>query len=148
MRRLLFGFLIVWVGHAVPAADQPDRWESAIRAVEEQDRMAPPPPGGNVFVGSSSIRFWKLADSFPDLACVNRGFGGSEMADSARYADRIVTPYKPRVVVLYAGDNDLALGKSPEAVRDDYKQFVAKVRAKLPDVKIVCIAVKPSLQRW
>ena len=130
------------------AADPTDRWEPAIRKFEEQDRQSPPPPGGNVFVGSSSIVRWKLADSFPDYACVNRGFGGSQLADSVRYAERIVTPYKPRVVVLYAGDNDLAAGKSPEAVRDDYKQFVAKVRPKLPDAKIVFVAIKPSPSRW
>jgi lysophospholipase L1-like esterase len=121
-----------------------DRWESAIRAFEEQDRREPPPTGTNVFVGSSSIRLWKLADSFPDHAFVNRGFGGSHLADSVRHADRIVTPYKPRVVVVYAGDNDLAAGKSPETVRDDYRQFVDRVRTKLPDATIVYISIKPA----
>jgi lysophospholipase L1-like esterase len=148
MRRLLIAMLIVGAGFLAPAVGQTDRWESAIRAFEEKDRAAPPAPGGNVFVGSSSIRLWKLDESFPGAACINRGFGGSEMADSARFVERIVTPHKPRVVVVYAGDNDLAAGKTPEKVRDDYKQFVSKVRPKLPDAKIVCIGVKPSLQRW
>ncbi len=147
---LAAALLLPLAPHWLAAADPPppDRWEPAIRKFEEQDQKAPPPPGANVFVGSSSIVFWKLADSFPDRTCVNRGFGGSQLADTVRYADRIVTPYKPRVVVLYAGDNDLAAGKSPEAVRDDYKQFVAKVRAKLPDAKVVYIAIKPSILRW
>ena len=130
------------------AADPADRWEADIRKFEEADRQSPPAPGKVVFVGSSSIRLWKLADSFPDLPTLNRGFGGSQLSDAARYAARIVTPYKPRVVVLYAGDNDLAAGKKPEAVRDDYKKFVAAVRGKLPDVKIVFIAIKPSPKRW
>jgi lysophospholipase L1-like esterase len=130
------------------AADPSDRWEADIRKFEEADRKSPPAPGQVVFVGSSSIRRWKLADSFPDIPALNRGFGGSQLSDAARYAERIVTPYQPRVVVLYAGDNDLAAGKKPEAVRDDYKKFVAAVRGQLPDVKIVFIAIKPSPKRW
>jgi lysophospholipase L1-like esterase len=142
--------LCLWSGLAswTLAAEPADRWEPAIRKFEEADRQSPPAPGQVVFVGSSSIVGWKLAESFPDIPAINRGFGGSQLADSAHYADRIVSPYKPRVVVLYAGDNDLAAGKKPEAVRDDYKKFVAAVRGRLPDVKIVFIAIKPSPKRW
>jgi len=94
------------------------RWEPDIRRFEDQDRKKPPAQGGIVFVGSSTIRRWDLAKSFPGLPAVNRGFGGSHMTDSLRYVDRIVTPYHPRVVVVYAGDNDLASGKSPQRVAD------------------------------
>src|SRR5262245_53212647 len=83
------------------AADPVDRWDPEIRKFEESDRQSPPAPGQVVFVGSSSIRMWKLAESFPDLTALNRGFGGSQLSDAAKYAERIVTPYKPRVVVLY-----------------------------------------------
>ena len=65
-----------------------------------------------------------------------------------RYAERIVPPYRPHVVVLYAGDNDIAAGKSPETVRDDYRNFAAVVRAKLPCAKIVYVSIKPSPSRW
>src|SRR5262249_22324513 len=75
------------------------------------------------------------------------GFGGSELADSVYFADRIVAPYRPWMVVLYAGDNDLAAGKTPQQVFDDYKAFVIRVRAKLPGVKIAYISIKPSLAR-
>lgn len=127
---------------------QPDKWEATIKKFEEADAAAKPAPGGIVFVGSSSIRLWKLSESFPDLPAINRGFGGSHLVDSAKYADRIVTSYQPRVVVLYAGDNDIAAGKSPETIRDDYKNFAAAVRAKLPCAKIVYISIKPSPSRW
>jgi lysophospholipase L1-like esterase len=125
-----------------------DRWEADIKKFEEADRLHPPSAGAVVFVGSSSIRFWKLVDSFPGMEALNRGFGGSHLADSARYADRIVTPYRPRAVVVYAGDNDLADGKTPEQVRDGYRDFVAKVRAKLPTVPIIYMGIKPSPSRW
>lgn len=124
------------------------KWEPQIKAFEEQDAKNPPPAGGVVFVGSSSIRLWKLADSFPQLAAINRGFGGSQLADSVHYAERIVTKLKPRVVVLYAGDNDLASGKTPQRVAGDFEAFVKQVHAKLPHTKIVYIGIKPSLARW
>jgi lysophospholipase L1-like esterase/sugar lactone lactonase YvrE len=130
------------------AAAKPDRWESAIAAFETSDKSSPPPQGEIVFVGSSSIRLWNLAESFPDLKCTNRGFGGSQMADSAQYADRIVVPYRPRLVVVYAGDNDIAAGKSPEQILADSKSLVAAVHAKLPRARVVFISIKPSIRRW
>ena len=124
------------------------RWEKTIRAFEAQDRREPPPRGAMVFVGSSSIRLWKLKESFPDLVTINRGFGGSVIADSVHFADRIILPYQPRVIVLYAGDNDIALGYSPRQVVEDFRRFVRTVHARLPQTKIVFIAIKPSLSRW
>jgi lysophospholipase L1-like esterase len=124
------------------------RWEPDIRAFEKKDRERKPLPGGIVFVGSSSIRGWDVGKSFPDLPVVNRGFGGSQIADSVEFAGRIVIPYKPKTVVFYAGDNDINAGKTPQQVLSDYREFVAKVHGPLPDAKIVFIAIKPSLRRW
>jgi lysophospholipase L1-like esterase len=125
-----------------------ERWEADIRKFEEQDKLAPPKPGGVLFIGSSSIRRWQLDESFPDRGYINRGFGGSQIADSTHFADRIVIPYKPRLVVLYAGDNDLAKGKSPEQVAADFAAFAAKVHAALPETRIAFIGIKPSIARW
>lgn len=119
-----------------------------MRLFDEADKKAPTPPDGVVFVGSSSIRLWDLQKSFPDLAAVNRGFGGSELGDSVRHVDLLVLRHKPRVVVLYAGDNDIAHNKTPAKVVGDFKQFVAAVHKELPETKIVYIAIKPSLARW
>jgi lysophospholipase L1-like esterase len=125
-----------------------DRWEKDIAAFEASDRVSPPPRGEIVFVGSSSIVRWDTAGSFPDLKVINRGFGGSELADAVRYADRIVIPYRPRLVVVYAGDNDIASGKLSEQVVVEAERFVNKVRGALPDVRIVFIGLKPSTLRW
>ena len=130
------------------ATTKTDRWESAIQEFEKKDKTSPLPQGEIVFVGSSSIRLWNLAESFPGLKCINRGFGGSQMTDSARYADRIVVPYRPRLVVVYAGDNDIAAGKSPEQILADAKSLVAAVHTKLPRTRIIFISIKPSIQRW
>src|ERR1700727_2542217 len=81
-------------------------WESSIREFESHDKVNPPTPGVIVFVGSSSIRFWRtLETDMAPLDVINRGFGGSEMSDVAQYANRVVVAYKPRAVVVYAGDN-------------------------------------------
>lgn len=132
---------------AMPATGS-DRWEPDIRAFEARDREQMPPPGGIVFIGSSSIRGWDVAKSFPGLPVINRGFGGSQIADSVEFAGRIVIPYKPKSVVFYAGDNDIDAGKSPRQVLDDYREFVTKIHGALPDTKIIFIAIKPSLRRW
>ena len=125
------------------------KWEKEIAAFEAMDRAHAPPTNAVLFVGSSSIRLWKtLAADFPEFPVINRGFGGSEMADSARFAGRIVLPYRPRQVVVYAGDNDLANGKPPEQVLADFKDLVAKVWERLPRARIAYIAIKPSPSRW
>lgn len=137
-----------WSDEPADNADPFARWENDIRKFEEADKASPPPKGGVVFIGSSSIKRWNLAETFPDKDYINRGFGGSQIVDSTHFADRILIPYRPRVVVLYAGDNDLARGKSPKQVSADFAAFAEKVHAALPKTKIVFIAVKPSLARW
>ena len=131
-----------------PASADSSRWEDDIKKFEAADREHPPAPGGIVFVGSSSIRLWDLEKSFPDRPVINRGFGGSAMADVAAFADRIVVPYKPKTVVIYSGDNDLANGKSPAQVVGDFQAAVQKIQAALPETRIVVIAIKPSKARW
>jgi lysophospholipase L1-like esterase len=131
---------------SVPALD---RFESEIVQFEASDRRTPPAPGGIVFVGSSSIRRWaSLASDFPGLPVMNRGFGGSTLQEVNHYVPRIVLPYRPRMVVLYAGDNEIAAGRSPQRVADDYRVFVGLVRAALPSARIVFVSVKPSPSRW
>jgi|SoiMethySBSTD1v2_1073268.scaffolds.fasta_scaffold00838_4 lysophospholipase L1-like esterase len=130
--------------------NDPERWEPAIRKFEEADKLTPPPQNGIVFIGASSIVRWNLAESFPGLGprAINRGFGGSLAADSTRYADRIVIPYKPRKVVFYAGDNDIEAGRTPEQIAGDFAAFEQKVHAALPSTGIVFISIKPSIRRW
>jgi lysophospholipase L1-like esterase len=112
------------------------------------DATNPPPTGAVLFVGSSSIRLWTtVAQDFPNVPVINRGFGGSELADSVFYADRIVLPYHPRVVVLFAGTNDIWSGKSPEAVAADFKAFRTKLHTALPETKLLFLAINYSPSR-
>jgi hypothetical protein len=152
MRRVMM-VVIASVIAATPgvAAQQPvdpNRWEATIQTFEAADKQAPPAKGGVVFIGSSSIARWSnLAESFPDLRVVNRGFGGSELAHSAKYASRIVVPHAPRIVVLYAGENDLNRGVTPDTIAADFGTFSQVIRTSLPATRIVVIGLKPSLIR-
>lgn len=131
-----------------PKDFRPERWEADIRAFEAADQTNPPPRHAIEFIGSSSLRRWTNAPAMlPGHRIFNRGFGGSHLADSVAFVDRIVIPYQPAVVVLYAGDNDINAGKSPEQVFADFKQFVAKIHAALPETRIACISIKPSPAR-
>ena len=82
------------------------------------------------------------------MPVINRGFGGSEISDSIFFADRIIIKHQPRIIVFYAGDNDLAKGKSGQQVVADYRTFVKKIRTSLPKTKIIFVAIKPSIARW
>jgi lysophospholipase L1-like esterase len=124
-----------------------DRWEKDIARFEKQARDSPPPKHAILFAGSSSIRLWNLAKSFPGQKVINRGFGGSQIADSTHFAPRILLGSEPRLIVLYAGENDLAAGKTPEQVAEDFRHFVKRVHDRLPKTKIVYISIKPSLAR-
>jgi lysophospholipase L1-like esterase len=92
---------------------------------------------------------WKtVAQDFPQYHVINHGFGGSQISDSIYFADRIVTPCAPDIVVFYAGGNDINAGKSAEIVFDDFKHFVSKVHEKLPATKLVYISIAPNPARW
>ena len=101
-----------------------------------------------VFVGSSSIRKWPTAEYFPDLPIINRGFGGSHISDVNYYVYETVLKYKPKIIVFYAGDNDIAGGKSPEQVLNDYKRFIGLIHSNLSNTQVIFIPIKPSLRRW
>ena len=120
-------------------------FQTEIEAFERQDRAAPPPPGAVLFLGSSTIRLWTtLEQDFPGIPVVNRGFGGSQIEDSLRYAPRLVLPLKPKTIVFYAGENDLAAGKPPEQVVADFQRLAADVQAALPATRILFVSLKPS----
>jgi hypothetical protein len=147
MRRFLSPALSLLFASLAVAT--PEKWTEAINRFTQADAAHPPPRDGVVFVGSSSIVKWTtLEKDFPGVPVIPRGFGGSELADTVFYADRIVIPYHPRVVVVYAGDNDLAAGKTPETVLRDFQALAAKVHQALPETRLVFIGVKPSPSRW
>ena len=93
------------------------RWEKDIAAYEAQDKASPPAKGQVVFIGSSTIRRWTtLAQDFPEHKTLNRGFGGSQIADATHFADRVVIPYAPRAVFLRAASSSAADGSRRKSI--------------------------------
>jgi len=128
----------------------PERFENEIQRFEALDKKGSPPQGAIVCVGSSSMRGWHatIHNDLAPLTIVPRGFGGSTMNDALHYADRIVLHYKPRAVVVYEGDNDVAAGISPQTITDTFQAFVEKVHKELPQCRIYFLTIKPSIHRW
>jgi lysophospholipase L1-like esterase len=152
-QRMLVAILLAaagvsMAGNQPPADPDPNRFASEIKAFADWDSKNAVPADPVLFVGSSTIRLWRTHESFPDLPVINRGFGGSHISDVLHFTDRVVLPYQPRVIVFYAGDNDIAGGKSAQRVFEDYRKFVALVRAARPGARIVFLAIKPSGSRW
>lgn len=140
--------LLLLSGHSRTAPAAPERWRADIDRLTADDTAHPPAPGGVVFVGSSSIRLWKtLAEDFPGLHVIRRGFGGSHLADTLHYADRIILPYAPSAVVVYAGENDLADGRTPEEVAGDFAALRTRIASALPRTRLIYLSVKLSPSR-
>ncbi|MDM0104809.1 SGNH/GDSL hydrolase family protein [Variovorax sp. J22R24] len=125
------------------------RWRSELDAFTSADRAALPASDGVLFVGSSTIRMWpNIAQDFRQQPVViNRGFGGSTMADCSLFVHELVVRYKPRLVLVYAGDNDLAEGRTPLQILESFAHFTNTVRSELPNTRIAYISVKPSPSR-
>lgn len=130
-----------------PLSETSGQWEYDMAQFAAIDAVTPSPTRPIVFTGSSSIRMWPLNADFPDRPVLNRGFGGSQIRDATWYADRLAVRYRPRQIVIYAGDNDINAGRSPQQVVADFRTFVSRIRRDLPEVPIAWISIKPSLAR-
>jgi lysophospholipase L1-like esterase len=126
----------------------PHRFDNEIKAFQEWDSKNSFPKDAILFVGSSSIRFWKTAESFFDLPVINRGFGGSYAADALFLVNETVLKYKPKLIVIYEGDNDIAGSIPPRLVHEDLVKLTNTIHEKLPEAQIICLAAKICSSRW
>lgn len=144
MKKLIFACFYLFFSYVSVA----QKFIAEIQAFEKEDSIAMPKSDEILLVGSSSFRIWKeFKEDLIGFPVTNRGFGGSQMSDAIFYFDRIVTKYKPKLMLVYEGDNDLNAGKSPETVFNDYKTFAQLAKEKLPQTKVVFLSVRPSLAR-
>jgi lysophospholipase L1-like esterase len=144
----LFMILVYLVPVNQAAAQNFSKWEPEMAAFAQADKTDRPKKKSIVFTGSSSIRLWEnLEEYFPGKRILNRGFGGSQTDEVVYFADRIITPYKPKQVVVYSGDNDIAAGKTPEKVLADFKALFSKIREAAPKATVTYISIKPSPSR-
>jgi lysophospholipase L1-like esterase len=133
---------------APPKPGKHEQWDAEIAKLEAKAAKRPDLHGGVVFTGSSSIKNWKtLTKDFNGIPVINMGFGGSELADAVYYIDRLVLQYKPRVVVIYSGENDINAGVPVRRVLEDLKQFITLVHKSDPSTKVIVVSLKPSPSR-
>ena len=148
MRSWLIWFLLALPLLAIPL----DRYESSVAAYESADRLKTPATGGTLFLGSSTFTLWgpDLEREFAQFHALNRGFGGSTIAEIDHYLERICFPYRPRLLVFYAGTNDIAEGHSPQQLVSDFAHLTDHLRQKLPDTRVayVSMAMPPSRARF
>jgi hypothetical protein len=141
--------LVSLSGCTTPKPHDFSKWEREVAAFEREAQANPPPANAVLFLGSSSIRMWDgLQSDFPDYPVIQRGVGGCEIVDLTHFADRIVFPYKPSVIVFRCGGNDLARGKTPREVFVDFKRFAETVHKRLPETTIVFTSWSPTIARW
>jgi lysophospholipase L1-like esterase len=136
------------LAQAQAADPDPGRFGEAITRFQRWDAQNAWPSPGIVFVGSSSIVYWPTRERFPDLPVINRGFGGSHISDVNHFVDETVLKYSPELVVFYAGNNDIAAGKTAEQVLADYQRFVGTTLLRVPEAQILFVSIHPSILRW
>ena len=123
------------------------KYEKDIAAIENRLQKTPPGKDAIFFAGSSTIRKWNVAQSFPGMNVVNVGFGGSQTRDVTYYAPRILLPFSPKTIVFYGGDNDINAKRTSKQVFEDFKAFVELIHKKNPETKIIYLGIKPSIKR-
>lgn len=116
----------------------------------QADSIKPPVTGQIVLYGSSTLRFWKTAETdfaLDTFKVINRGFGGSQTVDALRYFEQVIVPHRPKYLFFYEGDNDVNAGKSVDSVFQEMALFIKKVRQALPNTRLVIFSIKPSPSR-
>lgn len=147
--RVLLSFILLGAYSHSSAQEKPDRFEHYIKKFEEEDMRVRRRPGYVLLVGSSTFTRWTdVGDYFPETMTLNRGFGGSTFPDIIYFADRMIFPYLPSKILIYAGDNDIAAGTSASETFRNAKKLRKMIAHKFPEIPVVLISVKPSLSRW
>lgn len=149
MRKLLLFILFVSAYTARPVFAQQRPFYHEILSFKKQDSINPPPRNAVLFIGSSSFTMWKdVQEYFPNQPIINRGFGGSSLTHLIHYFNDIVTPYSPRKVVVYCGENDLTdTLVTPAKVLQRFTGLFKLIRAHYPNVQVLYISIKPSPSR-
>jgi uncharacterized protein (DUF1684 family)/lysophospholipase L1-like esterase len=131
----------------VPAG-QKIEYADDVAAFLKVDKANPPKKGGILFIGSSIFREWThVGEQMAPLPVMNRAFGGARTWEVLHYADDIVLPYEPKIIVYYCGSNDINTGAKPEEILERYRQFSNKVTERLPETTVYYVSSFRSPQK-
>ncbi|MCP1302207.1 GDSL-type esterase/lipase family protein [Chryseobacterium sp. S0630] len=149
MKKILSAFLLLYFAIAFSQEKKPMFWQD-IQEFKKLDQQNPPAKDAILFLGSSSFTKWTdIADYFPGKTIINRGFGGSRLTDLNDFANDLLTPYQPKQIIIYCGENDFADNHQLKAkvVVDRYKAFYKKIRERFPNIEVDYISIKYSPSR-
>ncbi len=137
------------VASAAASPSLQERFERKIAEYEAADRANPPPKHAILLIGDSQFYRWKtLNEDLPGYTFINRGIDSFQTSDLIRYADRLVGPYQPRLILVHVGGNDVHNEKNAEQITNDYTVLVQKLRAISPAATIVFSSITPGPGRW
>jgi lysophospholipase L1-like esterase len=151
MRKLAcFLLFFVLLAQTISAQNVQAAFSKEIDAFKLADRQQMPAVNAILLAGSSSFTKWTdVQDYFPGYPILNRGFGGSSLPDLIRYAADIILPYRPRQIIVYCGENDIATDTVTAAmVEQRFRELFLLIRSRMPKVPIAFISIKPSPSRW
>lgn len=149
MKKILSAFLLLCFTIAFSQEKKPMFWLD-IQNFKKEDQQNPPPKDAILFLGSSSFTKWTdVADYFPTKTIINRGFGGSRLTDLNDFADDLLSPYQPKQIIIYCGENDFADNHKLKAkvVVNRFKSFYKKIRERFPNIEVDYISIKYSPSR-
>ena len=92
-----------------------------------------------MLAGSSSIEFWTSSkEDLDPVVSYNHGIGGTTIEQwDEKLNQRLVYPYKPKMVVYYVGINNVINSKqSAETIWTNLEKFFNDTHAALPDTKV------------
>ena len=147
--RIFLAQLLMTLAVSTFSQSAENRFEKQVQAYETADKNTPPPKNAILLIGDSQFFRWKtLPEDLPDYTIINRGIDSFQFSDILYFYDRLVTPYKPRMIILHVGGNDVHNGKTAEQLLADFKTFVAKVRTVHPKISIAFSSTTPGPARW
>lgn len=105
-----------------------------------------------LLTGSSYFEFWhtSAADLAP-LDTVNVGIGGTRIGAQQRYFERLVVPFRPRALVIYAGSNDISgvpmFTRSASWTVPRVQEYIRNARRRLGGIPVFYVAITESPAR-
>lgn len=106
--------------------------------------------GGIVFGGNSVMERLLYSNwdaTWKGFPVINRAVGGTTWAEQIPYIDALFTDYKPKIIVLYHGENEylrapVTLNKQlSKTIAPNFIKFYDKLRLRNPRAKIVIISM-------
>lgn len=134
------GVLLLIIG-----PDRPGQFERRVESLKKR-LMNPAPQDVVLLAGSSYFELWDTSSrDLEELNTVNVGIGGTKIGDQIFYLDRVVFPFNPRALVVYAGSNDINgfpfFSKTADEVVPRVKEYVSLVHKKFPNLPVYYVAI-------